>query len=105
MDGGETTQIPPLNVKDRSHFTFGPSPPSTQRVSTYLCESTPSYCTPNPGTYEEFFNVILFELCDFIWSSPLRFKLADSLVGSLQYRSLTNSMYWFPLPFQLPVMI
>ena len=27
------------------------------------------------------------------------------LVGSLQYRTLANSMYWFPLPFQLPVMI
>ena len=27
------------------------------------------------------------------------------LVGSLQYRTLTNCMYWFPLPFQLPVMI
>ena len=27
------------------------------------------------------------------------------LVGSLQYGSLTNSMYWFPLPFQLPIMI
>ena len=28
-----------------------------------------------------------------------------SLVGSLQYRTLMNCMYWFPLPFQLPVMI
>ena len=28
-----------------------------------------------------------------------------SLVGSLQYRTLMNSMYWFPLPFQLPVVI
>ena len=27
------------------------------------------------------------------------------LVGSLQYRTLTNSMYWFPLPFQLPIVI
>ena len=27
------------------------------------------------------------------------------LVGSLQYRTLMNCMYWFPLPFQLPVMI
>ena len=27
------------------------------------------------------------------------------LVGSLQYRTLTNCMYWFPLPFQLPIMI
>ena len=27
------------------------------------------------------------------------------LVGSLQYRTLANSMYWFPLPFQLPVAI
>ena len=27
------------------------------------------------------------------------------LVGSLQYRTLANYMYWFPLPFQLPVMI
>ena len=27
------------------------------------------------------------------------------LVGSLQYITLTNCMYWFPLPFQLPVMI
>ena len=27
------------------------------------------------------------------------------LVGSLQYRTLANCMYWFPLPFQLPVMI
>ena len=27
------------------------------------------------------------------------------LVGSLQYRTLTNCMYWFPLPFQLPVLI
>ena len=27
------------------------------------------------------------------------------LVGSLQYRTLGNSMYWFPLPFQLPVVI
>ena len=25
------------------------------------------------------------------------------LVGSLQYRPLTNCMYWFPLPFQLPL--
>ena len=24
------------------------------------------------------------------------------LVGSLQYRTLMNCMYWFPLPFQLP---
>ena len=27
------------------------------------------------------------------------------LVGSLQYRTLTNCMYWFPLPFQLPAVI
>ena len=27
------------------------------------------------------------------------------LVGSLQYRTLTNCMYWFPLPFQLPIVI
>ena len=27
------------------------------------------------------------------------------LVGSLQYRTLVNYMYWFPLPFQLPVVI
>ena len=27
------------------------------------------------------------------------------LVGSLQYRTLANYMYWFPLPFQLPVLI
>ena len=27
------------------------------------------------------------------------------LVGSLQYRTLTNCMYWFTLPFQLPVVI
>ena len=27
------------------------------------------------------------------------------LVGSLQYRTLANLMYWFPLPFQLPVVI
>ena len=27
------------------------------------------------------------------------------LVGSLQYTSLANYMYWFPLPFQLPVVI
>ena len=27
------------------------------------------------------------------------------LVRSLQYRTLTNCMYWFPLPFQLPIMI
>ena len=26
-------------------------------------------------------------------------------VGSLQYRTLANCMYWFPLPFQLPVVI
>ena len=27
------------------------------------------------------------------------------LVGSLQYRTLMNCIYWFPLPFQVPVMI
>ena len=27
------------------------------------------------------------------------------MVGSLQYRTLANSMYWFPLPIQLPVVI
>ena len=27
------------------------------------------------------------------------------LVGSLQYTTLANYMYWFPLPFQLPVVI
>ena len=27
------------------------------------------------------------------------------LVGSLQYRTLANYMYWFPLPLQLPVVI
>ena len=27
------------------------------------------------------------------------------LVGNLQYTTLTNCMYWFPLPFQLPVVI
>ena len=27
------------------------------------------------------------------------------LVGSLQYRTLANFMYWFPLPFQLPVVM
>ena len=27
------------------------------------------------------------------------------LVGSLQYRTLANYMFWFPLPFQLPVVI
>ena len=49
--GGATTQIPPLNVKDRNYFISGPSPPFTQWVSTYLCEFMPSYCTPNPGAY------------------------------------------------------
>ena len=47
--GRKTTQILPLNVKDRNYSTSGPSPPSIQRVSTYLCEFMPSYCTPNPG--------------------------------------------------------
>ena len=27
------------------------------------------------------------------------------LVGSLQYKTLANSIYWFPLPFQLPIVI
>ena len=27
------------------------------------------------------------------------------LVGSLQYTTLANYMYWFPLPFQLPIVI
>ena len=27
------------------------------------------------------------------------------LVDSLQYRTLTNCMYWFPLSFQLPIVI
>ena len=27
------------------------------------------------------------------------------LVSSLKYTTLANSMYWFPLPFQLPVVI
>ena len=27
------------------------------------------------------------------------------LAGSLQYRILRNYMYWFPLPFQLPIVI
>ena len=27
------------------------------------------------------------------------------LVGSLHHRTLANYMYWFPLPFQLPVVI
>ena len=27
------------------------------------------------------------------------------IVGSLQYRSLTNCMYWFPLPKELPVVM
>ena len=27
------------------------------------------------------------------------------LANSLQYRTLTKCMYWFPLPFQLPVVI
>ena len=27
------------------------------------------------------------------------------LVGSLQYKTLTNCMYWFALPFQLPIVI
>ena len=27
------------------------------------------------------------------------------LVSSLQYRTLTNCMYWFSLPFQLPIVI
>ena len=44
--GGTTTQIPPLNVKDRNYSIFGPSPPFTPWVSTYLCEFMPSYCTP-----------------------------------------------------------
>ena len=28
-----------------------------------------------------------------------------AIVGSLQYRTLTNCMYWFPLPIKLPVYI
>ena len=31
--------------------------------------------------------------------------LASHLWGSLQYRTLVNCMYWFPGPFQLPVVI
>ena len=27
------------------------------------------------------------------------------MVGSLQYRTLTNCMYWFPLPIKPPVMV
>ena len=49
--GRKTTQILPLNVKDRNYSISGPSPPSIPRVSTYLCEFMPSYCTPNPGAY------------------------------------------------------
>ena len=45
--GARTTQIPPLNVKDRNYFISGPSPPFTQRVSKYLCEFMPSYCISN----------------------------------------------------------
>ena len=47
----KTTQILPLNVKDRNYSISGPSPPSIPRVSIYLCEFMPSYCTPNPGAY------------------------------------------------------
>ena len=27
------------------------------------------------------------------------------MVGSLEYRTLTNGMYWFPLPIKLPIII
>ena len=39
------------------------------------------------------------------WPQVGKLVVACLLVGSLQYRTLTNCMYWFPLPFQLPVVI
>ena len=36
---------------------------------------------------------------DLKWESGL------PLASSLQYRSLTKCMYWFPVPFQLPAVI
>ena len=50
----------------------------------------------------------IIAICDTMWMGQgPRWHSGNSLplVGSLQYRSLTNSMYWFPLPFQLPVVI
>ena len=35
----------------------------------------------------------------------VRFVARPQVVGSLQYRTLMNCMYWFPLLFQLPVVI
>ena len=58
--GRKITQIPPLNLKDRNYFIFGPSPPSIPRVSTYLCEFMPSHCTSNPGA-----NLFIFVFCIF----------------------------------------
>ena len=54
-------------------------------------------------------NTLVSHLCG--WGSvpgPTSSGKAGSclpLVGSLQHRALTDCMYWFPLPFQLPVVI
>ena len=51
-------------------------------------------------------NTLASHLCG--WGSiPVMGKAGSCLplVGSLQYRTLANYMYWFPLPFQLPVVI
>ena len=36
------------------------------------------------------------------WPQVRKLVVACRWLGSLQYRTLTNCMYWFPLPFQLP---
>ena len=53
-----------------------------------------------PRVDRPWFNATVnFMLLDF------KYQVYLPLVGSLQYRTLTNCMYWFPLPFQLPIVI
>ena len=80
-----------------------------------LCHRGPFICINNPYIY-----IYIYDGGHggrVVTLSPLRLGSVPStassgkagsclpLVGSLQYRTLTNCMYWFPLPFQLPVVI
>ena len=52
---------------------------------------------PGTGTFHQTPNSSL--------TSSMKAGSCLALVGGLQYRTMINCMYWFPLPFQLPVVI
>ena len=83
------------------------------RIWTYGQRADRSFVTLHQQQRRGHGGSVVNTLASHLWdrgSLPSRPQVGKLVVGlllvsSLQYRTLTNCMYWFPLPIELPVVI